>query len=292
MKLVICILIVLLAIVVVCIKLQLDNSEQFIVSAQGKFPKIIWTYWASIDNIPPIISKCIATWKNYSPDYTINLITSDNIKTFIDMSYEDLKAISWNDGPTRDSDIVRLNVLARHGGFWLDASIICTVSLDWIQMRPSDADFFGFYLKGWTNDSRYPVIENWMFACVVGSPFVTAWRDEFMRIGDYQSIQAYIDDVRKTVNIQGINAMPHYLAMHVAAQCVLQRNVVPFNLDLVDATDPVEGPLYYAAQNEWNSEKAVENMCLFKTPIIKLRSSERKIVEQDLKLVMSCNLLF
>ena len=248
------------------------------------FPKIIWTYWQS--NIPPTITKCIQTWRKHNPSYTINVLSRSNISKYLPSV--DFLEMKGNDSITREADLVRLNILARHGGFWMDASLITTAPLDWIQERCKDTniEYFGYYLENWITDDRFPVVENWFFACIPNSPFVNAWLVEFMRIHDFTNVDAYIESIRQDTNMQGIPPdLQNYLAMHVAAQRVLQSNLQgQWRTDVISATR--NGPFTYLANNEWDSEKAVMSLCtnnnIEESKIIKFRGVERDFVTKHM----------
>ena len=52
---------------------------------------------------------------------------------------------------------------------------------------------------------RYPIFESWFFACVPGSPLVTAWRDEFMQLQKHRNANMYIADLRaQGVDLQNL----------------------------------------------------------------------------------------
>jgi hypothetical protein len=160
------------------------------------------------------------------------------------------------DSFARISDAVRLNVLAVYGGIWMDASIICNRSLKWVNQSLQGKEFLGYYMKGFTKISEYPVIESWFFACIPKSQFVVKWRDTFININKYESPQEYIDSLH--VDPQGIPpTLQTYLAIHMAAQYVLQKLKYPIsNMTLLKCE---EGPFLYLVENNWDSEKAVKN---------------------------------
>ena len=244
------------------------------------FPKIIWTYWMQPD-IPPIVQKCIETWEVHNPTYEIRILTRENLQEYIDV---DIVNLPGNNSLARESDFVRLNILAKYGGFWIDASTICRKPFEWIQERSIEKQFFGYYIPNFTTDQRYPVIESWFFACIPESPFVIAWRDEFMRLNTFKTITDYVNDVKQNTDVQNIMS-PEYLTIHVAAQKVLQ-NLGPWpNLEIISATEAGNGPFYYLQQTGWDSTKAIASLCeqeTNQTTIIKFRGDDRYAAEQNM----------
>jgi len=115
------------------------------------------------------------------------------------------------------------HALARHGGIWMDASIICMKPFrEWLDHTK---EFVGYHIGGTTKP--YPVIENWFFACRPGCEFMQAWCKEFSRLGDFPSVQEYLQDLRASgVDLSNVHVhMQEYLAMHCAAQRVMQKLV-------------------------------------------------------------------
>jgi hypothetical protein len=108
------------------------------------------------------------------------------------------------------------------------------------------------------------------------------WRDEFSEIGRFPSVEKYVESRRKIVDFQGINN-PIYLAMHVAAQKVLQWDEYPTEgLILRKAED---GPFRYLVDAKWDSEKGLKLACMdksYQTPIMKIRGAERNVLEKKI----------
>lgn len=247
-------------------------------------PKIIWTYWIEEDP-PEIVKKCIESWKRYNPDYDVRLLNKNTVSKWIpELNLNELK---HNDSPARESDFVRLSILAVYGGFWVDASIIMTEPLYHIQtiQKEKGCEFIAYYLEGFTSRPEYPVIESWFFACVPDSSFVKKWRDEFTTLNNYNTVKDYVDAKKSSgVDFQKIDSL-EYLVIHLAAQTVMQKDMgqeaVSRRLHLMKAED---GPYKFLKSGGWNSHQGLKNLCEMddlKTPIIKLRNSERIEINND-----------
>jgi len=271
---------------------QLFKTKEFFEENNDKnmIPKKIWTFWNG--EIPDVVNKCIKTWKKYNPEYKITILNKENLSQYLpELDISNMKNI---DSDARLSDIIRLNILAKEGGIWSDASIICLKPFDWINdlHNKEDSEFVGFYIDSFTipqYKDKSPVIESWFFACVPQSKFVCDWRDEFSKITKFNSINDYLNDLKsQSVNFQNI-AMPNYLTIHISAQKVLQGNK-KYKLSLVKAEDDA---FKYLTQNGWDSKKAIKNLvdctnepikstssCSFlQGKIIKLRGDERKEID-------------
>jgi hypothetical protein len=265
---------IILGIILLFLILLLNQKRDY-----GKHPKIIWTYWDNPDKIPKTVKMCMEGWKKYNPDYEIVLLTRDNYQNYVSIPEDIRSHQNFNDNPQRFADLVRIWVLAQNGGVWIDSSIVLKDSLNnWLFPRP--AEFSGFYIDGFTKNGLPPVIENWFFACDKNSEFIKLWRNEFSQIKNYPNVEKYVESRKEMgVNYEGING-PVYLAMHVAAQKLLQIDKYPVNLLILRKAE--DGPFKYLKENEWNSERAIEFVCKnkkYQYPIMKMRGPERNIVE-------------
>lgn len=245
-------------------------------------PKKIWTYWDNPIKIPKTVELCMASWKRFHPEYEIVLLTKKNYKGYVTIPEELIAHQNMNDIPRRFSDVLRLWILAEHGGIWMDSSILVKKSIeDWI--FPRYAEYSGFYTDRLTRKKEFPVIENWFMACNKGSPFMKAWRDECSRMAHFLTVEQYIQSLRSEgVDFQGIQD-PHELAMYAACQKVLQVDHYP--LDSLYLQKAEDGPFRYLVDTKWDSEKGIELAChdpSYQIPIMNLREGERDILEKRL----------
>jgi hypothetical protein len=263
---------------------RLDSSEM---SLQVGIPKRIWTFWNS-EKLPKVVTSCIGTWKRHCPDYEITVLTPKTLCNAIPNARE-IMELPFANTPPRLADFIRLNVLYRHGGYWLDASIILFESLDVFGQHQErlQSEFVGYYINGFTTDVHVPIIESWFFGCVKESGFVGMWRDEFMRINQYSSVMAYVDHVRMhSIRIEGIpHLLSYYLTIHVAAQVVIQRHAYPMDRCFLQTAE--SGPYQYLHCNQWMSKNAIAWLVdtvqqgSSMPPFIKMRRNERILLEQD-----------
>jgi hypothetical protein len=266
-----------IGILVLFIILLLTHRKEY-----GMHPKILWTYWDNPDTMPRSVTLCIESWKKFNPTYNVVVLTKHNFKQYITIPNEILLEPNFNDSPARFSDLLRLCLLAEHGGIWIDSSILLKEPLDtWLFPRP--AEFSGFYISSFTKEGLPPVIESWFLACNKNSEFMRRWRDEFLEMAKYPSVEKYVESRKDMgVDYEKING-PVYLAIHVAAQKVLQIDTYPQDTLILKKAE--DGPLKYLAENGWEPEKALIAACTNKSyqgPIMKMRGCERKALEPRL----------
>jgi hypothetical protein len=249
-------------------------------------PKIIWTYWKG-DKLPLVVQKCVDSWRQHHPDYTVIVLTPNNLSQYTSVKPAD---IPWNTSATRESDIVRINVLAEHGGIWSDASILLLSPVPMLAENKLDTfEFVGYNIRAFQH-TWCPIIENWWFGTRPKGRFISIWRDAFMGTLDPDNIKnASVAKKLWLMKARGVNfqKLPYcarnYLYMHVAAQYVLQklltRQEIAANMLLSEAE---QGPLKYLEDHKWNSIKAVEAIVKgkYNTGVFKMRGSERKVMQQ------------
>ena len=87
------------------------------------FPKTIWMFWMQgEDNAPELVQQCIRTWRVHNPDWNVVVLDEESMNAHVDLppflrSRSDLSTQTI-------SDILRLKLLAEHGGVWVDATCL------------------------------------------------------------------------------------------------------------------------------------------------------------------------
>ena len=257
-------------------------------------PKCIWCFWDSKD-LPDTVKKSIDTWKHFNPDYKITVINKKNIKKLIpNINFDKIKIAK--DSIQKYSDFIRICVLKKYGGIWIDGSSFSTCSFDeWfhkIGIKKS-TDFIGYVNPLFNKvkyEKKYPMIENWFFACPKNSKFVNEWYKEFMKLKNLNDVNDYIDEVvEEGIDMQYIDN-PQYLTQHLTAQAILQRGYNMKNMILLNAIKNKygNGPLhYYISPKAWTLTEvgSVRTLCTDKKewsqPIVKLVGDTRRIVENN-----------
>jgi hypothetical protein len=214
-------------------------------------PRIIWTYWRG-GSLPEVATASMLSWRLFHPDWTIHIVTPDTLPGFVPGL--DLSSIAWVSSPMKESDVVRLAVLARHGGVWLDATYLLAAPLNFVQdlFTPVGYEFTGFYLSGFTSKPQWPVVESWALGARPGSLFVTRWRDQFMSAPNTPGGLSDITTMyKRTTDLQRIPGyMQKYLAIHCAAQYVLQHTAPGDNLSM-RVFSAEQGPMKYLKDCVW-----------------------------------------
>lgn len=275
---------VILAVLVVTVLWLLWVRRQEPYTSQ-EIPKTIWTYWDSED-LPEFVSKCIDKWRRLHPDWTITVLSPKNLKDYLPET--DIFKLKFADTKPRQSDFVRLHILAKYGGVWSDASVVPTRSWDWVieEQKKNGSDFIGYYREGVTTKPEYPVIESWFFACPKGSNFVSKLRDEMMIMNSLEKEADYKDNVKsRGVDIQNI-PQPDYLNIYLSAQAVMQTQMTQEEIKNKIKVYPSEdGPFKHSVTHNWEPAESVKSLCELETStmpeMIKIYGLERNAMETN-----------
>ena len=88
----------------------------------------IWIFWWQGEKtMPPIVNSCYKSVLRNAEKHPVILITEDNINEYVDIPqyiYDKIKEKKMT--LTHFSDILRENLLYKHGGIWMDATIYMT----------------------------------------------------------------------------------------------------------------------------------------------------------------------
>ena len=224
----------------------------------SKIPNVIWTFWDGDE--PELVKKCIGSWKRYNPEYKVIVLNKTNIKDYLS---EDIDSIPHTgDFIQRYADFVRVNVVKRHGGIWMDASIICQQSLMWIHeiQNSSGSEYICYYRDGFSNDKfrkNAPITENWFFASVKESKYITDLYKEMIRFSTIPKISDYLDEL-KNEGIDFQNLPPErydYLVMYLIGSAILQRN--KYDITILKSDD---GPLRHWIKHGFDQKKGAEEL--------------------------------
>jgi len=135
-------------------------------------PRIIWTLWLQgWDDAPEIVRRCHQSWRQLNPGWDIRPLDGRTAAQYLDLAAV-LGANGASASPQAISDILRMNLLADHGGVWVDATVFCCQPLDSWLWDALAAGFFAF-----TNPGRDRLIASWFFASSPGNPLTCAVRE-------------------------------------------------------------------------------------------------------------------
>ncbi len=116
--------------------------------------KIIWQYWhQGVENAPEVIKKCLASVQKFEGDKTINILSLETIKDYIELPQRYYDLVNSGKMPIAlFSDVLRVNLLQKYGGTWIDSTVYLTRKLP---QEIFESDLFGYRMdfeRNWTQN--------------------------------------------------------------------------------------------------------------------------------------------
>ena len=146
----------------------------------------IWIFWWQGEtNMPELVGNCIKSIRFNCGNHPVILVTKDNYADYVNLpDYIISKVNAGKISLTHFSDILRVNLIATHGGYWLDSTIFCTAMIkEKIFKNPiytgknvgkdlyniSQWRWTGYAISGWKNNILF---------CFVRDLFDEYWKNE------------------------------------------------------------------------------------------------------------------
>ena len=270
-----------IAIVILVILLVLLEQNRY------DLPRIIWAYWHDTD-IPKDVKQILDHRQRILTSWTFIILTDSTIDQYVSGKPTNFDTLR----ESHKSDWLRLALLKKYGGCWMDASIIVNSESAFEQLYQdtinSKADFTGFYTpRSIIRNDPKTFVESWFIMAPRRSPVIQAWYNEFTR-----AITIGLLPYRKEIEAKYPGMINNhiynkekpddvYLTVYACAQVVLHtRND---RVLLLDSSKT----MYRLHELCWNVEKKdYDSECIVKKirddpatkqiPYIKLTHAQRK----------------
>lgn len=97
------------------------------IQLQGKVDDIVWMmWWQGEEVMPPLVKACYQQAKKIYGDNVI-IISKNNYMKYVDISPKIIEKFSKNQiSITNFSDVLRINLLYKNGGLWVDGTVFMT----------------------------------------------------------------------------------------------------------------------------------------------------------------------
>ena len=142
-------------------------------------PKIVWFSWLQgIDQAPDLVKVCLASQRKHLPDYEFRVLDLSNYQEWVELPEYVVRKYKKGLIPAASfSDLLRLAVLLKYGGVWMDASVFCSgfgnekLQERWDRIMRSELTVFRYFRRG----VRTPVgLSNWFIAAVPNQIIVSS----------------------------------------------------------------------------------------------------------------------
>ena len=202
---------------------EFDNNYQ---ELQQTHSKKVWVCWMQgMENAPELVQRCYQSLEDNLKDREIVLITSSNLEQYTDFPKYILE--KYKKGlitHTHFSDLLRVELLCRYGGTWIDATVFCSGSD--IPSYMLDSELFMFQNLKPGADGSVLNISSWFMTSCANNKIMLAvrallweyWKKN-NRLIDYfllhhfivMASERYQEDWNKIVQFP--NSLPHVLLL-------------------------------------------------------------------------------
>ena len=103
-------------------------AERALVRLTAPMPRIVWLIWfQGWDSAPPVVQRVRRSWEALNPNWEVRALDDTTLPLYVKPPYKAGMT------PAAKSDMVRLHLLAQHGGIWADATMLCMQPLrQWV----------------------------------------------------------------------------------------------------------------------------------------------------------------
>lgn len=188
----------------------------------------IWMCWLQgFDSAPLIVKRCVESIQNNISDKNIVLLDKTNIADYVEMPEYILN--KWENGIIGNAhftDLLRLELLIKYGGYWIDATVLCT---DATVLRYFDKEplfMYSFYYFGF--NCEIMTLNNWFIHSSTNNNILSLlrellycyWKDKDRAV-DYflthlfltMAVEYYEDELKQMPIVSQVDA--HVLATYI-----------------------------------------------------------------------------
>lgn len=152
-----------------------------------RIPKTIWFCWfQGLERAPEVVRRCHESWRDRNPDWEVVTLDESSLDTVASFDYT--AGALGGQPPNHRANVLRLDLLARHGGVWADATCFCSRPLDEWLPPCLGSGFFAFQRP---RGDR--LLSTWFLAAEPANPLVVRWLE---RMSEYWCEHTFRDAER------------------------------------------------------------------------------------------------
>lgn len=193
----------------------------------------VWVCWfQGMDSAPKLVQRCYASLQENLTDRQIVLITKENMAQYV--QFPDYILKKWEAGiitNTHMTDLLRLELLIRHGGMWVDATVLCTRPEAQIPEYYFQSELFFYQSLKPGRDGHSHLCSSWLMSACTNNRVLMAtqhlcyayWRNEnkmldYFLLHDFLSICLEHYPQLWNAMIPCCNSTPHILLLRLFEQ--------------------------------------------------------------------------
>ncbi|MBI1173632.1 hypothetical protein GC209_19775 [bacterium] len=132
---------------------------------------IIYSAWLQgRKNAPRTVQKIFDLWEQLNPEHSLHIVEQEEADAIL----AELRVRQTRITPQVTTDLVRMALLVKTGGVWVDATLLPTRPLsDWLTVDLTAAGFFAFRSTGDKNLQ----LQNWFLYSAADNHLMSGWLD-------------------------------------------------------------------------------------------------------------------
>lgn len=140
---------------------KIRDIELKYIPSENNNERKVWLCWfQGLESSPEIVQKCISSIKKNIKDREVIFLDIESYKNYIKFpSYIEKKINKGIISGAHLSDLIRLELLDKYGGTWIDATVFCSSSK--IPKYMLDSELFMFQCLKPGSDGQATIISNW-----------------------------------------------------------------------------------------------------------------------------------
>ena len=211
----------------------LDFELNYIDNLKHDISNKVWVCWfQGLENAPNLVKKCYESLQKNLTDREIILITNENMYDFV--QFPNFIIDKWRAGiitNTHMTDLLRLELLIKYGGMWIDATVLCTSKRENIPNYFFDSDLFLYQTLKPGRDGQSQPISSWLITSKTNNKILLMtrylcyeyWKHnenmvDYFLFHDFLVISLEHNQEEWNIIIPRDNASPHMLLLRLFDQ--------------------------------------------------------------------------
>lgn len=191
----------------------------------------VWICWfQGIENAPMIVQRCYQSVREHMPNKDVILITANNMFEYV--KFPQFIIDKWKKGiitNTHMTDLLRLELLIKYGGMWLDATVYCSGGD--IPDYYFESDLFLYQCLKPGRDGHANYISSWLISAKTNNKVLMAtrmlcyeyWKKhncmyDYFLLHDFLTIALDRFECERKKILPKDNATPHILLLSLFEQ--------------------------------------------------------------------------
>lgn len=160
---------------------MLDKYDWTRLSETSPSNKVWFSWWQGMEQAPNMVNLCLQSLRQTMPDREIVIVTKENYRQWVTFpQHIEEKAAKGYLPLALLTDLLRLELLIRYGGVWIDSTVLCTgwkegSLLEHSIQKQLSAPLFMYRYE--SKMGRFQGFSNWFIVAGEGNTVLVALRD-------------------------------------------------------------------------------------------------------------------